>query len=159
MSVIGNLRARLNNFTPNMGTAQLLWTVGGWIIIFFILGNTIYATSLAIAQLRDITQSTALEMSDLRGEARNGDNLTTAEKRQMLATAKAYVMTHDAPDTDFSLVFIKRSGDWALVEVVSAVEGTEGVKVLMQKKDARWTAVAMGTEFPDWSSQAPGLFD
>lgn len=80
-----------------------------------------------------------------------------AEDQQLLTEARRFVDKNSTPGIKYKLKIGKKTGRWAMIEVVPAGD-SEGAGVLMEKVDGRWIAREMGTDFSGWEAKAPELF-
>lgn len=153
----------IRDFVPTTKSVGFLWSAGGWLVIGLILTNTVLAVFTVRTELQTIFANPgSADIYSLHRTAESGaveSGLSSGEKRQILIAAKFYVLTRGVTDLDFTLVFIKRSGSWALLEIVTDVEEEEPTLVLMEKVNEVWTGRAIGTAFPEWSTTIPGLFE
>jgi hypothetical protein len=147
---------RIRSFTPTRQTVGFWWSMGAWLAMGLIVTNTLLAVVTVRAQLLTLAlSSVGDDPRSVRRAIGDDTGLSLAERRQLLAAAKIFVLTHDVPDTNFALVFIRRVGDWALLEVVSAEESAEVVRVLMERGNKGWEGKAIGAQLADWIGKAP----
>ena len=150
----------IRNWTPTKQSAGFLWNAGGWLVIGLIVSNTLLGLYTATIQLQtlSIASSDGSSVRSMQRAMESEVGMSFVERRQLLAAAKIFVLVQDAPDVEFTLIFIKRIGSWALLEVIPETEGIAVTRLLMEKDSkgtGEWTGRAMGSAIDAWEDRIP----
>jgi hypothetical protein len=81
------------------------------------------------------------------------------EEQAILLAARSYVRKNAAPEAKFKLHLTKKSGKWALVEVIPVRPFmTDEAMLVLEKTDRGWIGRTLGTDLSDWQKKQPELF-
>lgn len=87
--------------------------------------------------------------------------LSDAEYHQLMAAARNYVKAHSAPGITFEVKLLKQVRNYALLEArpTGKWKGkAEPAGIISKKISGQWVPQTMGTDFSDWETQVPELF-
>jgi hypothetical protein len=99
-----------------------------------------------------ITSSPLPDISDL--------DLPDSEKSQLLDAAKTYIANYSRGTMTFTLVFLKRSGDWAAFKTIphnTSSSATDEAWLYLEKRNGKWEGVDIGTAMIDFWEKMPEL--